>query len=255
MTIVLKREFYKLTKRKITWIAPVLMLAFMIFIGTAMGSTYDNLLIMSCFDSGDCLLLVLVIIGSTVFSAAFQSHTILTELYKAPSRLNVYGAKLLVLLLYNFALHLLAIVWTCILSWVTFKQPVQWFKVYQHHQPLIVNLLTTTGLDILVGMLIIGFVFLTSCLIRSNAVVTTFNMIIIFMGPFVTRNLIGVKPQLASIIKWNPLAMTNLTQQYYNYVAYHPVTLLRTDQLLWGTLGYGLLLITLGYLAFRKRQF
>ena len=64
----LKQELYKLNHRKLPWIVITLMLFFMIIIGLAMGRTYSNLLVMTCYDSSTIIMLILVIVGSTIFS-------------------------------------------------------------------------------------------------------------------------------------------------------------------------------------------
>ncbi|NVY96463.1 hypothetical protein HU830_04670 [Lactobacillus sp. DCY120] len=56
-------------------------------------------------------------------------------------------------------------------------------------------------------------------------------------------------------MKSNPLNMTNLTRQYYNYLTYYETSRLSINQLLLGTTVYLLLFFILGYLVFRKKRF
>ena len=88
----------------------------MIIIGLAMGRTYSNLLVMTCYDSSTIIWLLLVIVGSTIFSMEFQNGTIIPLMYHSSSRLAVFFAKVLVLLMYNVFLHMIAMVITILLN-------------------------------------------------------------------------------------------------------------------------------------------
>jgi len=255
MSLSLTQELYKLRHQKAVWITPALMVFFMIFMGFAMGKNYSHLLIMTAYNSSQWIMLILVIIGSTMFSTEFQNNTILTILYKASHKYNIYLAKLIVVFIYNVFLHVMAILLTVALKLTNLNNHVSWLSIYQYHQPLVVNMFLTSIIDIFASMLIISFVFLMSCLIKSNSVVITVNIGIIIMGPAITTNLIRWNPSWSSIIKWNPFNMTNLTQQYFNYQSYHPTTLLSNGQLTAGTIIYTLLFLIIGYVIFKKKHF
>ena len=145
-------------------------------------------------------------------------------------------AKYIALFIYNVVLHLLAIVFTILLNIVPLlNAPVSWTGIYKYHQPLVVNMLATTGIDIITSTLIISLLCLFSCLINSNAIVIAINAIIIFMGRGFSASLLNANLGIDQILKWNPLNMTNLTTQYYNYASYHPTSMLSNSQLFWGT--------------------
>ena len=108
----LHRELYKLSHRKLTWWMPVIMIGLMIIMGLAMGRDYSNLLVMTCYNSSDIIMLILVILGSTIFSTEFQNNTILALIYHSSSKLATFIAKYIALFIYNVALHLLAIIFT-----------------------------------------------------------------------------------------------------------------------------------------------
>lgn len=255
MNSSLTQELYKLWHQKVTWITPILMIFFMIFMGFAMGKSYSQLLIMTAYNSSQWIMLILVIIGSTMFSTEFQNNTILTLLYKTSHKYNIYFTKLIIIFIYNVFLHVMALLITVVLKLTKLNAPVSWFSIYRYHQPLLVNMFLTSIIDIFTSMLIISFVFLMSCLIKSNSVVITVNIGIIIMGPAITTNLIRWNPSWVSIIKWNPFNMTNLTQQYFNFKSYHPTTLLSNGQLMAGTIVYTLLFLIVGYVIFKKKHF
>lgn len=251
----LYQEFYKMNHKKVTWFAPIIMFFLMIFLGVAMGHSEERLLVMTCYGSSEWILLVLVIVGSTLFSMEFQNNAILTLLYKTPSKINVYFSKLTVLFTYNVLLHVLAMVFTVILQLTSLNDHVSWLAIYQYKQPLIVNMFATTGIDLLTSILIISLIFLTSCLINVNSVVITLNIAIVFMGQNMSADLLNANSKLAPLVKWNPLNMCNLTTQYYNYPVYHDLSMLSNLQLIMGTLTYTVLFFLLGYLVFRKKRF
>ncbi|MFD1417955.1 ABC transporter permease [Companilactobacillus keshanensis] len=255
MSSNLYQEFYKLYHRKVAWIAPFMMIFFMIIMGIAMGKSSERLLVMTAYNSSQWISLVLIIVGSTFFSMEFQNNAILTLLYKASSKWHVYLSKFIVIFIYDVILHLIAIIFTIILSLTPLNNPASWSNIYQYQKPLALNMIMNTGVDMITSLLIISLIFLLSCIINSNSAVITINILIIFMGPFVTTNLFWSKSNAMNILKWNPLNMTNLTQQYYNYSSYHPVTLLSNMQLLTGTILYMLLFTAFGYLIFRRKRF
>lgn len=254
MSASLYNEFYKLIHKKITWFAPILILVSMIAMGLATGQTQPRLLVMTCFASSEVILLTLVIVASSIFYMEFQNKAILTLMYKAPNKLYVYLAKLLVILSYNLVLHLFALIITFILTVSPVINPVVWSVVYQHQQSLLVNMLATSGIDLITSTLTISLIFLASCLINSNALVVTLNILIIFMGSYASASLLLINSKLSGLLKWNPLNMINLTQQYYNSDMVQ-VTKLSIPQLSLATLAYTLVFFTLGYLIFSRKRF
>ncbi|MCI1923682.1 MAG: ABC transporter permease [Lentilactobacillus buchneri] len=255
MNFSLYQEFYKFNHKKVTWLMPFLLLFLMLFMGFTYPSQYGNLMAMTSYNASDWILMILVIVGSTLFSMEFQNNTILTLLYKSPNKFYVYFSKFVVIMTYDVILHIIAIIFTAILILTPIDKPVSWLAIYKYQQPLVVNMFATTGIDLIESVLIISLVFLMSCLINSNSLVIAVNIGIIIFGPYATTPLIRNHSILGGLVKWNPLNMTNLTTQYYNYGSYHPVTLLNNMQLAFGTITYIIIFFSLGYLIFRKKRF
>ncbi|EHO51732.1 ABC transporter permease [Lentilactobacillus kisonensis] len=246
----LYREFYKFTHKKLTWFAPLLLLAFM---GAFIAYPTARLLAMLTYDSGDVITVILVIVGSTMFSMEFQNHAILTLLYRSPRKLDVYFAKLITIFVYDIILHVIAIIFTLIVA-STIK-PVSWSAVYRYHQPLIVNMFSLVGVDLVTSMLIISLIFLISTIINSNAIVVTLSLAIVFFGEGISADLMNNNSPLASLAKWNPFNMYMATLQYGNYPEYHATTLLTNPQIITGALAYIMIFFVAGYLVFRKKRF
>ncbi|AXX64871.1 ABC transporter permease [Bombilactobacillus bombi] len=255
MRYSLQQEFYKLVHRKITWIIPLLLLGLMILTGLIMPSSEARLEAMATYNSDQWLTLLLIIIASTSFSMEFQNNAILTILYKASNKVYVFISKLIVIESYNLGLHLLALSFTVLLKSVGFGGKINWLAIYQYQQPLWLNMFHTTILDLLSSTLCISLILLMSCLINNNAIVIALNLGIIFMGSGFSADILNHSGQLITIMKWNPLNMTNLTTQYYNYAMYHQTTHLLNSQLLTGTILYTITFFLLGYLVFRKKHF
>lgn len=255
MTASVYQEFYKMLHRKVTWITPALMVVFMLIMAVGMGRDSTNLLVMTCYNSGQWILIVLTIVGSTIFSSEYQNNAILTIIYKARSRQYVYFSKLITMIIYSIVLHLLAIVLTVILSSTPLNDAVNWFGVYQYNQSLLINMLLTTLVDFVTSLLMISIIFVLSSLINSNSAVITVSMGVIFFGSFVSTEIIRGNSAFSEVVKWNPLNMSNLTNQYFNYASYHPVTLLSNGQLLLGAIAYTIIFLILGYAVFWKKSF
>ncbi|MGF2396937.1 ABC transporter permease [Lentilactobacillus otakiensis] len=233
-----------------TWFAPLLLLAFMVLISDYPS---NRLLAMMTYDSTDAIMIILVIVGSTMFSMEFQNNAILTLLYKSPRALYVYLNKFITIFIYDLILHGLAIIFTFGLA--TTINPVSWLAVYQYQQPLIVNMFLATGVDILTSMLIISVVFLISTLINSNAVVVTASLAVMFFGEAISTDLTRGYSALTSLAKWNPFNMTLLTHQYVNYGGYYDTTLLTNGELALGAFVYIVIFFAFGYLVFRQKRY
>lgn len=251
----IKNELFKLTHQKVTWIAPILVLILMMITRAFTDNSEQRLLIMATYNSSEWILLALIIVGSTVLTMEYQNKTILLTIYKSPSRFQVFMSKLLVLSIYNLFLHILAIVFTLLLQLTPLKAHVSWLVINKYSQSLVVNMLTTTLIDLAASTLIVSLIFLSSCLIKSNSIVITVNMAIVFMGQTASSQLLLTNAKLLNFVKWNPLNMYNLTAQYYNYAVYHDTSHLSNPELLIGTLIYTLIFFILGYYIFRKKRF
>lgn len=256
MLAELHQELFKLNHRKLSWLIMLLMPIYMLVIGFAMGRIYSNLLVMSCYDVSTVIMLILIIVGSTIFSMEFQNGTIINLMYHTNSRATVFFAKFLALLLYDVLLHVVAMVITVLLNIVPLiNNPVSWMGIYKYHQPLVVNMFMHAGVDMVSTGLIISLICLVSCLINSNAIVIAVNALFIFMSSGLSNNLLMAHVGPWKIIRWNPFNMINLTDQYHNYATYHLTTMLSNNQLLIGTLCYTALFTMIGYLIFRKKHF
>lgn len=251
----LNKEVYKLIHQKITWIAPLFVLVLMIIMGISMNGSEQKLLIMTSYDSSEWILFALVVVSSTIFTLEFQNNTILTTLYKSDNKLQVYGSKLMIVLIYNITLHILAIIFTVLLQLTPLNVHLSWLMINQYQQTLLSNLLVTTLIDIVSSTLIISIIFFTSCIVNVNSIVITLNLAIVFLGQSASSSLMMANLKYIDVIKWNPLNMINLTKQYYNYGSYHFVSHLSNSQLLVGNILYSLLFFALGYVIFRKKKF
>lgn len=237
------------------WLIIILLPIFMLLIGFTLRQAYSKMLIMSSFDCSDVIMLILVIVGSTIFSMEFQNRTILTALYRAKNRVNVFFAKWVTLVLYSVLLHLVAIVFTIIFNYVLLLHPVSWTALYRYQQPLWVNMLANSGVDIIFSIFIISLLCLTSCLINSNTWVIVVNAIIIFMGSDFSASLLNAHVGPSNFIRWNPLNMLNITPQYYNYAEYHLTSFLTNGQIMVATCLYAILFTALAYVAFAHKKY
>lgn len=254
MDFSVRQEFYKLKYRKIIWISPIILLILMITTAYTIGYNESSLLIATCYDSPDWIMLILVIVGSTTVSMEFQNNTILTLLYKSSNKVYVYLSKYITILCYNVFLHLMAIVFTLLLNRTNIKQSISLLSIYKYHQSLWENMLKVSMLDILTTTFIISIIFLLSCMINNNTIVISISLLVIFIGQFISSNLLN-NEKLVSLLRWNPFNMTNLTRQYYNYATYFETSHLSNTELLFGTVVYTLLFTIIGYLIFRKKHF
>lgn len=254
MNFSVRQEFYKLKYRKIVWISPIILLVLMLTTAYTIGYNESSLLVATCYDSPDWIMLILIIVGSTTISMEFQNNAILTLIYKSSNKAYVYISKYITILYYNVFLHLIAIVFTLLLNETHINQNISLLSIYKYRQPLWENILKISMLDILTTTFIISIIFLLSCMINNNAIVISISLLVIFIGQFISSNLLN-NEKFVSLLRWNPFNMTNLTRQYYNYATYFETSHLSNSKLLFGTAVYTLLFTIIGYLIFRKKHF
>lgn len=250
----IRQELYKLAHRKITWISAILLLFLMIFAGFSLNDEVKKLLLTLTFDSSDFIMFILVIVGATSFSMEFQNNAILTLLFKSANKIDVYLSKYIVLFMYDIFLHVLAIFYTIVLRYTVFRFNIDWNTIYLYHQPVWINMLSTSGIDLITTMLIIAIVFLLSCLINNNAIVITVSLLVTFLGQSISARLMN-REMLVGIMKWNPFNMIDLTRQYANYGMYVLTTHLSNPEILLGSLIYIIIFFIIGYLIFRRKRF
>ncbi|QIL50323.1 ABC transporter permease subunit [Weissella coleopterorum] len=257
MFVSVAKELKKLSKRKISWISLILTFIFMLIMGASLRSEYSKLLIMGSFGLDTISPFLLILVGSTIFSMEFKNNTIWLLLYKSKSKHIAFWAKIITLFLYDILLHVVAIIYTMILSITILNKSISsWLNIYQYNEPLIINLLKTSFLDIIATMIVISFVCLLSILIKSSEVVITLSILTVFMGSGISNSIIYSYKSLMNIARWNPLNIsTHLTTQYYNYNSYHDMTRLSNVQMLYGGIGYIILLLFIGFIIFRSKRF
>lgn len=257
MFVSIAREFKKMSKRKISWISLIFTFIFMLILGLSLRSEYNKLLIMGSFGLDTISPFLLILVGSTIFSMEFKNNTIWLLIYKSKNKNIAFLAKVITLFLYDILLHLVAIIYTMILSITTLNINISsWFNIYQYNEPLIINLLKTSMLDIIATTIVISFVFLLSILIKSSEVVTTVSILTVFMGNGISNSIIYSYKSLMNIARWNPLNIsTHLTTQYYNYNSYHDITRLSNVQMLYGGIGYIILFLLISFIIFKRKRF
>lgn len=217
MSKVVWREFYKLNHRKSTWCSIIIMMAFMLVIGMMMGRSYGNLLVMSTYNSSQIIMLIMVVVGSMIFTGEFQSETILPLIFRSPNRSVIFFAKYFTLFLYEVILHIIAIVFTIFLNASgLISNRVSLSAVYKYHQSLLMNMLSTTLIDVVLTAMMIGMICVVACLFKSELISVLVNALLVLVGGGFSANLMEANNGLSKIIRWNPLNMTYLTPQYYN---------------------------------------
>lgn len=189
MRYSLCQEFYKLIHKKVTWLAPCLMILLMLVLGLTYDS--DRWLIMSSFGINEWISLVLVLVGSTMFSMEFQNRTILTLLYKTPSRMYVYLSKFIVICTYDLFLHIIAMIFTMIFNVIMPNLRFSLWATYQYQQSLFVNMVLTSTIDMFTTLFIISLIFLMSCLISENSVVIAVNLGLVFLGQGISNDILN----------------------------------------------------------------
>ncbi|WP_304057495.1 ABC transporter permease [Levilactobacillus namurensis] len=205
------------------------------------------------FGATQWIVIILLAVGSSFWSMEYQNHTITLLLYKQVNRRIIYGAKLVVILLYGVALTCIATLVTFILKFLMVGQRYDWLTTQINQRPLITELLLNVCGTLIYACFIVTLASLLIMLIRINAAVIGIGLAIGFLGAGISVALMAALTPWSGILKWGPLNMIFITQQLSN-PSYTQISHLTNPAIMGGTLAYAALFTWLGYLLFKHRH-
>lgn len=252
---MIKQELFKLRYQKSLWAAAGVLIMLMLFVaGFTLTATYsDQQFYFSVAYSGfQWVSILMIILSATCVTMEFAYGTIKQLALQVRSRNQIYFAKWLVMVGVSVCLHGLAILTTMLIQ-LGLNQHLELKSNYLYHQSLLHNLVANAELDLYGNLLIIGLVFCLASLGRNSGVTIAVSLAVCFFGEGLSAMVLQVAGPLTGILRWNPLNMLNLQNEYGN-PAYRHMTHLTLTQLAVGNGMWAIGFITLGAIIFSKRQ-
>lgn len=244
-------EFYKFRHQKTLIYGVLILLGLMSY--SAMTTKVGPTQLVFEYGAMQWIVIILLAVGSTFFSMEYQNHTMPLLVYKQINRRLIYGAKLVIVLLYGVLLTGVATGFTFILKALIVGQRYNWLTTQIDQRSMITVLLMNVLGTLVYACFIVTLAGLLIMLIRVNAAVIGIGLAIGFIGASVSVALMKSLASWTNILKWGPLNMIFVTQQLAN-TPYTQVSHLTNLAIIGGTLTYAALFTWLGYLLFKHRR-
>lgn len=260
MITLINQEFFKLGKRKTTWILPVIALLIMTLAAimskriadTAIGQHIDNTgLFIDLFTGTTWVMYLMIFAGSTLVTQEFEFGTIKNLLYRKYSRGQILVSKWLTLLALNLSYFVIIFVYALILKMTLFPKIKLTAISYSNHL-LVENVLLTILGTFLTTWLVLSLVVMISTLFKNSAVAVSFG-IVFYFGATAAGMFQVFAIERWHWMRWNPLNMMNLQNQI-SVPEMQQGTLLDIPSMLIATMIYIIIFLAVGYYAFTKRK-
>jgi len=244
-------EFYKFWRQKPSFCGILILLGLMSY--NAVATKIGPKQLIFEFGAVQWIVIILLAIGSSFFAMEYQNNTMTILVYKQRNRRVIYGAKLVVILLYGILLTIIATLFTFILKPLIVGQRYNWLTTQIDQQSMITALQMSVVGTLIYACFIVTLAFLLFMLIRVNTAVIGIGLAIGFWGAGISDALMEVVAPWINILRWGPLNMIYVTSQLTN-TSYTKISHLTNPEIILGTLLYTVLFTWLGYLLFKHQK-
>lgn len=256
MILLVKQELFKLTKKKSTFISPLLLVVLIIATGVLTkkysGAIAPDTMFTSSFSGTSWIVFIMIATSSTIISMESQYGTLKNLLYRKYSRGEILASKWLTLAIYSVFLYIVATVTSIIVKIVLFPS-ISFTQTLENGQTLLKALMLNI-LGSYIGLwLILSLVLMLACFINSSGAAISVGIVFYFASSIISDILTAVITKW-EWIKWNPVSMLSLQKQLGNEKIMEPLTHLSTNQLLIGNVLYIIIFLGLGYVVFNKKN-
>ena len=245
-----KREIYKFSHENIALYGLIVLIVTMTYNFFTKPITRQSL--SYGFGTIEWIPLIVITVASAVFSMEYKNNTIIMLEYRTSSKYQIYFAKFWVVLIYSFFLTIIAFLLTLILSMFFNAARYDWL-VNKNGNNLLNDLLINLAGALIYSFFSIGLSFMLIMLVKNNAVVVCFGIVLAFFGASFSRGLMQSFPNFIGTIKWNFLNMIFISQQLSN-----PSLSLKSNlssvELIIANIVYGIIFVVWGYYLFKHRR-
>ena len=250
MLISFKQEIYKFRHENIALYGLIILIVTMIY--NFFTNPIKRQSLGYGFGANEWIPLIVITVASAIFSMEYKNNTIIMLEYKTSSKFQIYFSKFLVVLVYSFLLTVIAFLLTLILSMFFNNVRYDWL-VNKNGNNLLNDLVTNLAGALIYSFFSIGLSFMLIMLVKNNAVVVCFGIVLAFFGASFSKGLMQTFPHFISTIKWNFLNMIFISQQLSNS-SLSLKSNLSSLELIIANIVYGIVFMVLGYYLFKHRR-
>lgn len=248
----LKQEFFKFSHQRIPLYGVIALFVLMLYSAVSKSGVSRGIVAQG-FGAGQWVTIIMITIASTFMAMEYQNRTIMTLFYKSSHKIDIYAAKMLVIISYGFALMFLSFLITIVFKALFVGNRYQWTTSFQHSTLINMLLLSLTGSFIYI-LFIITLAFFLISWIKNNPAVVGLGLAIIFLGAPFSSVIMDNFPSLIPLFKWNPLNMIYVINQIMVPNYFSKISYLSTEQIVIANVIYMVLFSVFGYLIFKKRR-
>lgn len=256
MILLIKQEIFKLTKKKSTAIASLMLVLLLIATGILTKKYSDtiapDIMFTSNFSASSWIVFIMIATSSSIISMESQYGTLKNLLYRKYYRGEVLISKWLTLVIYSVFLYLLATITSVIMKLVLFPS-VGFMQTLDNGYTLLKSLVINISGNYVSLWLILSLVLMLACFINNSSIAISAGIIFYFSFSVIS-NFLTLAINKWDWIKWNPISMFTLQNQIGYEEHWKSITHLSTNQLLMGNIVYIIIFLGLGYVIFKKKN-
>lgn len=254
MGSLIKQECFKLSKKKSTWIWPIVIIAIMItllFISQNSDIMSSEGLIQGGFSGFYWVVILMIVQASTIISMEFHYETIKNVLYRNYSRTSIVISKVITLVIYSLICFIGVIAVTLLLYAISFND-IDLLAPHGSQPPLLNEMLLLAVADFVTMWLVLSLTLLISCAMKGPTLSITIGIFFYFVISFVAALLTYFNGKW-EWFKWNPLNMIMLPQQIVDN-DFKEMSHLELHELFIGNIVYIVIFLVLLVFVFKKKN-
>lgn len=248
----LKQEFYKFGHQRVPAYGVIALFILMLY--TAISQPHVNqTMVGQGFGAGQWITIIMITIASTFVAMEYENRTIVMLFYKTSHKAEIYGAKLIVIILYGLGLLLLSGLLTLALKGLLIGNRYQWLASYQQStlaETLLLNLLGA----FIYSLFIVTLAFCLIALIQNNSAVVGIGLVIAFLGAPFSDVIMDNFRSFIPVLKWNPFNMIYVMNQLAAPHVFMKASYLTNSQIIGANMIYALIFALIGYLLFKRHR-
>ncbi|MQS88840.1 ABC transporter permease [Lactobacillus salsicarnum] len=258
LTTLIKQELYKISKRKTTYILPIITIVFMFLAAIMIKNVSESgdtaidsaAYFVDLYSGLTWVVYLMIFAGSTIITQEFEFGTIKNLLYRKYSRTEILISKWMTLLIMNICYFVMTIIVSVFLKFI-FYSDVTFDMTINNHSLFSAMLMNVLG-NFLVTWIVLSLVLMISTLFKNSAVSVSVG-IVFYFGASVLSMFQTLAIQKWDWLKWNPLNMLNVGRQVQS-PEMHQMTQLSTNSMIIASFVYIIIFLAIGYYAFRSRK-
>ncbi|HFV7566755.1 ABC transporter permease subunit [Staphylococcus aureus] len=255
MGTLIKQEYFKLFKKKSTFIAPIVFILLMVAQGY-IATKYNEIFtpqesFTSAYNGFSWFAFLLIIQASTIISMEFHYGTIKNLLYREYSRTTMIVSKIITLFIISLIYFVITIIASIVIGSLFFND----LNIFESsgNQLSLLNQLLLVSLGTFVGVwLVLSLTLLLSSATNSTGVAIAVGIVFYFASSILAVIQTALLEKI-DWLKWNPINMMNIMLQTVEK-GFSKSTKLELHELFIGNIAYISIFLILVVFIFKKKN-